>query len=123
MESFVDAVLPALMTLLTALVSWGCVELTKMIREKTKNEKVTAALQVVTDVVESTVKKLAQTADQLAADGKIDAADKRQLKNLALTEIKGQLPEASKKLIGMAVSNVDSYIDSLIETEVYYLKK
>jgi len=124
--SLVSTLGPIALTLLSGLVSWGLLELTKYVRTKTKNEAVNNAVSHICHTVDTTVKELAQTT---ARDYKADnpagltKEAKQILKTLAVAKVKDQIPAAITKTAGMAVNSVEQLISAKIEKAVFELKK
>ncbi len=122
----VNALLPAGGTILTALVSWGMVAVTKYVKTKTKNEAVNDAVSHICHTVETTVKEVEQKYvpkyKQLQAGGMHPADAAKQLKDIALERVKNQLPAAIAITANLAVNSVDGFIAAKIEKAVFDMK-
>ena len=122
LATLTTALVPIIGTLLTALVSWGTVELTKYIKTKTKNETAHNAISVICDTVETTVAKFNQTVipalKEKAADGKLTQADMSAIKQTAMREVRNQIPAAVNIAAHMSVLSVTELISGKIEKAV-----
>lgn len=117
---------PVLATLLSALVSWILFEVTKFVRNKTKNEAANDAVTHITETVNTTVKELQQTLVpaflEMAKDGKLSPEDKSKLKDLAIKKVNEQLPDKMTKSAQGVVNSIDQFIKAKIEQAVLELK-
>jgi len=124
---FVSSFAPVLGTIVTGLVSWGVVELTKYVRTKTKNEMANQAISQICQTVQATVADLKQTMvpamQKVAADGKITKEDATVLKNLAVEKINKQVPKAIEQAALLSVNSVSALIEAEIERAVGETKK
>lgn len=122
-NSFMSTLMPTIITMMSGLVSWGLVEISKYIRSKTKSEAVNDAVSHICHTVDTTVKEMAQTtAKEFMKSGKLTSEGKQALKALAINRIKDQIPNAFIKTAGKAVSSVNQLIEAKIEKAVLELK-
>ena len=119
---FVSSFAPVLGTVVTGLVSWGVVELTKYVRTKTKNEMANNAVSQICQTVQTTVADLNQTMvpamQKAAVDGKITKEDAIVLKNLAVEKINKQIPGAIEQAALLSVNSISALIEAEIEQAV-----
>jgi hypothetical protein len=124
---FVSSFAPVLGTIMTGLVSWGAIEITKYIRTKTKNEAAHNAISQICHTVETTVVELNQTMvpamQKAATDGKITKEEAEELKDLAMERINNQIPIAMKQTANLAVNSVSALISGEIEKAVGEAKR
>jgi hypothetical protein len=115
-----------LSTLISGLLGYGMILLNAYVKSKTKNESIIAATALVGDIVKSTVKSLEQTLvpkyKELSADGKLSKEERKALQNIAMSRIKAQIPEATQKVMALAVESLDKYLADKVEESVYNLK-
>jgi len=124
MNLIISTLGPTILTLLSGLVSWGLIELTKYIRTKTKNEAVNDAVAHICHTVDTTVKELAQTtaAEYKNSDGSLSKDAAIRLKFLAIKKVKNQVPDAIMMTAGIAVNSVNQLISAKIEKAVFEMK-
>ena len=123
MPVFVEAVLPLVGTVVSALVAWGLFELKKFVAQKTTSAAVNDAVAHIAHTTETVVKKMEQTVvaniKDMAADGKMDKAEVKralsQVKENAMFEIRAQVPAAIQTTAGMAVNSLTQLISDKIE--------
>lgn len=119
---FVSSFAPVLGTIITGLVSWGVVEITKYVRQKTKSESANEAVSQICQIAQTTVAELNQTMvpamQKAAADGKITKEDALHLKKLAVEKINKQIPGAIEQSAKLAVNSVSALIEMQIEKAV-----
>lgn len=122
-NSFMSTLLPTIITMMSGLVSWGLVEITKYIRLRTKSEAVNDAVSHICHTVKTTVKEIAQTtAKEFMKNGKLTTDGKVALKLLTINKIKEQIPNAFIKTASGAVNSVNDLIEAKIEKAVLELK-
>ena len=119
---FVNSFAPVLGTVVTGLVSWGIIELTKYVKTKTKNEMANNAVSQICQTVKTTVAELNQTIvpemQKAATDGKITKDEARNLKNTAIEKINKQIPGAIEQAALLSVNSVSALIEAEIEKAV-----
>lgn len=113
---------PVLITVVTALVSWGLAEASKYIRSKTKNENALKALDDVSLIVRTSVSEVGQMFITAAADGKITVEEGRAMKNQVIMKVKKQIPPLVEKHAKFAVNDLNDFIAARIEREVVKAK-
>lgn len=122
----IKIIAPVLGTILTGLVSWGVVELTKFVRTKTKNEAVNDAVTHICYTIETTVSALNQTMVQglkkASVDGKLTQEETNKLKTLAMVKVQALIPEVMQKTAELAVTSFNDFVVSKIEQEVGFQK-
>lgn len=123
----VEALAPVVFSLVSALVSWGVYELTKFFRTKTKNENVNDAISHICHTVETTVQGMEQemvaAAKSAAADGKLTKKEAVNMKNIALTRVRSQVPYKITKIANKAINDMERFISAKIEKAVLDLKR
>ena len=119
---FFSSFAPVLGTLMTGLISWAAVEITKYVRTKTKNDTANDAISHICHTVSTTVAELNQTMvpamQKAAADGKLTSSDAAMLKRLAEQKINSQIPAAISTAAKLAISSISNLIDGKIEQAV-----
>lgn len=119
---FISSFAPVLGTLMTGLISWAAVEITKYVRTKTKNDTANDAISHICHTVSTTVAELNQTMvpamQKAAADGKLTSSDAAMLKRLAEQKINSQIPAAISTAAKLAISSISNLIDGKIEQAV-----
>lgn len=130
-STLLTGVLAVVSAFLIALVKkgfdWINVKIEKLADERAKDALEIAKANL-ENIVVATVTSLQQTLGDTIkesiknGDGKYSYEDLSALKNKALILIKEQLTDASKEILTTAYSDLDSFIDYLIETKVYELK-
>lgn len=113
---------PILITVVTALASWGLAEVSKYVRSKTKNENALKALDDVSLLVRTSVAEVGQTFITAAGDGKITVEEGRAMKNQVILKVKKQVPSLVEKHAKLAVNDLDDFIAARIEREVVKTK-
>ena len=113
---------PVLVSVIGILVSWGLAELSRYIRNKTKNENALTAMQDISALVRTTVSEVGQTFQKASADGKITREEGLSMKVDAVLKVKAQIPPLVEKHALLAVNNLERFIASRIEREVVKLK-
>ena len=109
---------PILVTVVTALVSWGLAEASRYIRARTNNENALMAMEDISALTRTVVSEVGQTFKVAAEDGKITAAEGQHMKNIALDRIRNQIPPLVVKHAEKAVNDLEAFIESRIEREV-----
>jgi hypothetical protein len=117
-----DIILPALITLIGALVAWGLNEARKWLKTKTNNEAVLFALNNLDSVTQAVVAKINQSVKEAGDDGKITPEEALRIKDIALNEIKAQIPTSQKAILDKAIADLDKFVDAKVEETVSYLK-
>lgn len=122
-----DIILPKLLEaalpLLTVVLGWASVELSKFIRAKTKNEALAGALTRLNDVVFTVVKALNQTVvDELRkanADGKVTKEEVAGIKAKALEQVKSHIgPKGIDELLFVLGLKDEAALDKLVSDKV-----
>ena len=113
---------PVLVSVIGILVSWGLAELSRYIRNKTKNENALKAMEDISALVRTTVSEVGQTFQKASADGTITRDEGIKMKNIAIAKVKVQIPPLVEKHAMLAVNNLNDFIASRIEREVVKLK-
>jgi len=109
---------PVLVSVIGILVSWGLAELSRYIRNKTKNENALKAMEDISALVRTTVSEVGQTFQKASADGTITRDEGIKMKNIAIAKVKVQIPPLVEKHALLAVNNLNDFIASRIEREV-----
>jgi len=122
-EELTATILPALLTVISALATWGLAELTRYIRTKTKSQAVADAMDRIGEITLNTVAEIEKSIRQAGADGKIDADEAKHLKTLAIERVKAQLPVAVKAAARGGVNSLDDYLAGKVEEMVTITKQ
>ena len=118
-----EVLLPIIATIATALVPILLNAGARYLKTKTDNEKVHAALDQFNDLVYTTVMELEQTVRVALSDGKLTQEEKDKIKAIAMSKVKGQLPEFMGNQLKTVVHDLDDYISSKIEAYVSEMKQ
>ena len=112
-----EVFIPAISTILTGLVGWGL----SILRWQVKNEEMKEGLKELDEIIRITVNKVSQTmVEELKKQkGVLTEEDKNRLKMAAIEGIKRTASKALLQTVGMSIKNVDSYISSKIESNVW----
>lgn len=124
MDQFITLLWSALGIIVTGLISW-CTSaliawLNTKIKDKKMAEKATALINIVMDAVKAVFQSFVQT---LKDNGKFNEAAQKEAKEKALAIINGQLTDELKKYIQDNFGDIQSYLETLIESVIYNLKK
>ena len=116
-------VVPALVTVLGPLAIWALGQLGAFLKSKSSESKVFGVLSVVTEAANSVVAELNATLKpQLQAalsDGVLTDAEKKQLKEAALSVLKTKLPAATlASAQGLFGPMLDTWLGGLVERAV-----
>lgn len=97
------------------------------LKQKTKSEELTNALNQVNKLAETTVKSIEQTAAkeirEAVKDGKVTKDELKKLSNKAFEEIIKSLSPEYLNVLENGMGNIDIYVTNLIEQKVLELKK
>ena len=118
----VQILAPVFVSVVGILVSWGLAELSMYIRNKTKNENALKAMEDISALVRTTVSEVGQNFETAAKDGKITREEGVTMKNIAINQVKAQIPPLVQKHALLSVNNLNDFIASRIEREVVKLK-
>ena len=135
LKNFIFVVLSGLLTLLSGFLialakkgfDWLSAKIDN-IKNVTAQNKIKAALNLLEELVKTTVTSLQQTlGDDIKesiknADGKYTREDLLKLKDTAIVSIKSQLKASTLVLLNSAYENIDILIEDLIEAQVRNLK-
>jgi len=117
---------PIAVSVASALIIWLLGEAGRWVRTKTQNEKVINAMDRLTCTAATTVAELEQAlVPALKArteDGKLTARERGQLQRLALEKIKTRLTPAIQQQAGLAIADLDSFLQAKIEQAVLQMK-
>lgn len=123
LESYLvqQILIPLILTVITGLISWGGVELTKWVRTKTKNECVTALVQHVTSLAEGAVQQVEMRykptlpSHYLDQIGKLNPDGQQAAQREACRLIRNQLPRSALKTAKHLIPDMDAFIGNQIE--------
>jgi len=115
--------IPALTTIIGALVAAGIAYFNSWIASKTKNEKIREAMYFLSGLVSDTVAEINQSVELAYKDGKLTQDEKYKLRALAMDKIDTQIPAATRKILTTAVDTLDDYIGTLVEASVAAQKR
>lgn len=97
------------------------------LKQKTKSEELTNALNQVNKLAETTVKSIEQTVAkeirEAVKDGKVTKDELKKLSNKAFEEIIKSLSPEYLSVLENGMGNIDIYVTNLIEQKVLELKK
>ena len=123
---FINTLAPVFATVISGLVSWGLLELSKYVRTKTKNEAINDAMSHICHTVDTTVKDLAQTTVKelkaASADGRLSKEDAMRIKTTAATRVRSQVNDKIQKTAAKGVTSLSDMIEAKIEKAVLELK-
>ncbi len=118
--------LMAMMPLLLAAVSWAVKKLGDKFAADSKSRLTGMALEKVATVAEIVVKELSATLvaeyKKAAADGKLTAEEKAQIKQIAVDKLKSYLSLDELTRV-VAAKSIDTFLGSVVESEVSNQKK
>ncbi|MBY9000881.1 MAG: hypothetical protein KGD64_08215 [Candidatus Heimdallarchaeota archaeon] len=127
MNQIIDQIMaiiaPALITTIGILVSWGLHEVRKFVKSKMDNDAIDLAFKQFDKITNGAVLRAEQSMKVYGADGKITKEEAKQIKENVIQDVKSQLPITTEALLKKVVNNIDSLIDTKIETEVYKIKQ
>ena len=118
----VGTLAPVLATLITTMLTWAAAEAARYVRKRTQSEAVNNALSRVVHMTETTVAEInQQLADDLraaAADGKLNATDRWELKDKAIGLVQERLKPEVLAIAANGVSDLEQFIAARIERAV-----
>ena len=124
---FINTLAPVFATVISGLVSWGLLELSKYVRTKTKNEAINDAMSHICHTVDTTVKDLAQTTVKelkaASADGRLSKEDAMRIKTTAATRVRSQVNDKIQKTAAKGVTSLSDMIEAKVEKAVLELKQ
>lgn len=120
-------ILLSFLTLGGAYIIYFVNKLIIYLKQKTKSEELTNALNQVNKLAETTVKSIEQTAAkeirEAVKDGKVTKDELKKLSNKAFEEIIKSLSPEYLSVLENGMGNIDIYVTNLIEQKVLELKK
>lgn len=120
-------ILLSFLTLGGAYIIYFVNKLIIYLKQKTKSEELTNALNQVNKLAETTVKSIEQTAAkeirEAVKDGKVTKDELKKLSNKAFEEIIKSLSPEYLNVLENGMGNIDIYVTNLIEQKVLELKK
>lgn len=120
-------ILLSFLTLGGAYIIYFVNKLIIYLKQKTKSEELTNALNQVNKLAETTVKSIEQTAAkeirEAVKDGKATKDELKKLSNKAFEEIIKSLSPEYLSVLENGMGNIDMYVTNLIEQKVLELKK
>ena len=122
-EELVKVLAPILVTVVGGVTTWILAELSRWIRTKTKNENALAAIEDIVALVRTTVSEVGQTVQAAAADGKFTPEERNEMKALAMSKAKAQIPPVVERNAIRMINTVDDFIAARIEREVAKAKR
>lgn len=121
-ETMLEPVVTIAVSIVTAVVAAGGAALVKFITSRTKNEKLVEYAELLSFYAQKSVNYVAQTQGdlikELAADGEFSDDDKRILKAAAIARTKEIAPDAILAFQTKANSDLDAFIETLVESAV-----
>lgn len=127
--SAVQAVLPYIITILSAAASLACVYVVRWINTRIQNEQARGIALRLNDEVWTTVREMQQTTvnhlKDLSADGKLDKGDAEKTRDAALEKVKSYMGSkgiASLQSI-LKPKELEEYILARIEAAIYKLQQ
>jgi len=119
----INQLYPVVGTILLGLLSWGSAEFINFIRKKTRNDRLTALLTIISNESITAVSEIEQTLRKSLANGKLSDEEKKQLKRIAMEKVKSRIIPATMKVARKNLNDVDDYISAKIEEAVVNLKR
>ena len=124
LQNVLYAVITAVVPVLTGFLCKWLASLYENNKTKIKNEKVSAVLEKVTDMITSTVETTTSTyVKQLKAENLFNADAQKEAFTKTFEAVKKQLTEESTKIIAETYGDVDTYLTNKIEQLVEKTKK
>ncbi len=123
MQELIKAGLYLLALLITYLITVLSNYITKLIKTKIKNEKISSTLEKVGSLVFDSVECITQTyVDDIKKKDVFDVNAQKEAFNLALTKVKSMLTLEAEQVIKSVYGNVEEYLKTKIESTVKMLK-
>ena len=117
-----QAIIGLVVTLVTYVTHIG----TSFIKEKTKNEKLKSAIDIVDSIIVAAVKNTEQAIKpdiiSKAEDGKLSKGDKKMLLERTLDEIKSNVSKGVMDQVGSVIPDFGKYAKSKIEATLHDVK-
>lgn len=114
-----DIVLTAGQALLILAVCYGITYLTKFLKDRIQNEKISAILDKINKLVKNVVIQVSQTyVDELKKNDGFNKEAQAEAFNMAMTEIKQMMTDEMKEVLQDVSADADAYLTTLIETNV-----
>jgi len=111
--------IPALVPVIGATVTWGFAELAGYFRSKSKNEKLNFALNILTEAVDVVVSNLEQNfvkeLKKTSKSNKIPEYKKQELRDIAVNKVLDHLPKKTKKEISKNINSITPFIQDKID--------
>ena len=118
-----DVVISVVSIIVTALVSWGVTELTKLINSKIKDSNAKEMLSSAVTTVFDVVKQVYQTyVEALKGQNAFTAEAQKEALAKALETIEAILPEKVKAYLTDNFGNMEAWLTTQIEAAIYSLK-
>jgi hypothetical protein len=121
-QELLQIVIPLATIVVTAFTSWALAWASAYIKSKTENETVGFAFDRAQVIIKDVVAKVNQSVKEAGADGKISKEEATTIKAVAIASINKQMPGAVKDVLELAVGDLQDWIDTQIESSVYYFK-
>lgn len=122
-EQLMAILIPVTVTVVGTLMSAGLAMLTNYIRTKTKNEKLAAAMDQISEITMTVVRDLEHTVRKKVSDGKLTPDEAHDLKKTAISMIRGQIPKAVETASRAGLNSLDMHIAGKVEQAVCVVKK
>lgn len=123
MEILNNIIFPALLTLITGLVSFGVAKFTQWINTKIGDQKAANYLATIVKIVGDSVCEVYQTyVEAIKAEGKFDKEAQEKALEMCLVKIKSKCAPDLLDWIGHNFGDVTDYLKTLIESTIYTLK-
>lgn len=124
MESIISHLINGAIPVLLAIVSWASVEVTKLIRAKTRNTDISTVMAAIDDVVSTAVGEAQHTTvKDLKETGKFTADFGFDIKNRVVAKILYTLSPHIIALANKHITDLKTYVSSLVEVRIEDLKE
>lgn len=124
MEQFYAILWTAIGILVTGLASWLTVVITNFFNSKIKDKTIARRASQLTTIILNAVKFTTQTfVDDLKKNGKFTSEAHLEALERTKSAVKNQLTEELKEYISETYGDIESYLTSAIEAQIYTLKK
>lgn len=124
LQNILYAIIVAAVPVLTTFLCTWLKSLYESNKVKIKNEKVSATLDNVADIILAAVQTTTSTyVKQLKADNLFDVNAQKEAFNRTFETVRKQLTEDSKKVIAETYGDIETYITNKIEQFIEELKK
>mgnify|MGYP000501119286 CR=1 FL=1 len=122
-QQLLGIILPALLTLIAAMVSIGLKYVIQWLNTKVKNDELKSAIEMLSDVTWDVVNEMEQTVRPMLSDGKLTKEEQARIKRAAIDKVNNVLAPTVKKSLEKTVGNMEKMIETKIEAYVKTMKE